>query len=412
MELSELIAQNLEDNRSKLVNLGLFLDNKGGEGGLEDGTNYILVKATGTPEENASHLHESIIRTVDMPRYLGTKSFSFPYVYKKGQTFLMTGDRDPKFYKVNVSYDYATAAELIDKTEISQEEAESVRLSVVCTPGIYDFKNIGYFYLENNNVDLVSLTGNPDVVITGTNIFYSENLNVHIRGISFINVAFDQAMAYNSFKFENCIFNSNCFNSEEVGYFVSLKDCVFNGSAFSVIGDLDDVNITGCTFNASESGLSTGRYIDCVFNEINSGNAKNSKYTNCKFYGGYSGSGEDSIYRYCLSEANNNFSGEASYYNDCESIGIECFSGTNAKYIKCIGYSKSFNGTLSTATNCYSVSNVALYNASFEGDNMCLYNCIAVGNGVNYIGYANLKRVNCLAIDSVSGSTVKVVDVL
>lgn len=145
------------------------------EGNL-NGTNYLMVYGTGTPTENAAELQAAYNEAKKMPRYLGTINFGVVATVYKGQAYTIGGPGVTLLSKT----DYTGIIQnqpIGDRENITLDIAKSIRTTVIVAPGEYLVQ--GRFTLDIMNIDVVSLTGNPDVEIPDTYISSSTT----IRGI-------------------------------------------------------------------------------------------------------------------------------------------------------------------------------------------------------------------------------------
>ena len=149
------------------------------------------------------------------------------------------------------------------------------RFSVLLGPGYYEFNSD--FNIDTEYIDVVSLTGDRDVYITGSNTIVIGADNVYVRGIdvdtknftitsSFPNTIFidceggDYSFAGNGYaygSFINCIGGDNSFGDYCDGIFT---DCVGGDNSFATLG-----NITGGTFEnctAGDNSFATAGIID------------------------------------------------------------------------------------------------------------------------------------------------------
>ena len=129
------------------------------------GTNYIFVKGDGPPEENAIELQEAYDTAKTMPIYRGLLSGINTFYID--QTF--ESSENNLFYRVISNYT-GEVSEVIDfAVQVTEEEAKSVHTTVVVAPGQYKFGETA-FIVYTPYINIVSLTGNPDVILISDEI--------------------------------------------------------------------------------------------------------------------------------------------------------------------------------------------------------------------------------------------------
>lgn len=305
--LSSVIAQNIEDTPSKLVDLQLFLDNINSGSGL-GGTNYVFVRGDGTPYENFAELQEAYNLAKTMPRYLGILSPTEPLLsYYAGQTFR---DEDTgQFRYVNESFTGALYdGDNLSKTSVtSYLVAMENRVTVVVAPGKY-YAPEEAFKVDSTSIDIVSLTGSPDVILTsgeietefgreiGINVLTD---NVYLRGIKTLNTFYiaTNPLALESVIIEKCVGADGSFgyNKEndlfieteggdnsfggDGGFYATAIRCKGGDSSFGfdeLGGTCDSCTGGNGSFGGGDAILGTGRLYNCrltdgIYTNINVG---------------------------------------------------------------------------------------------------------------------------------------------
>lgn len=130
-----------------------------------NGTSYLLVYGTGTPEENGEELVAAYEEAKKMPRYLGEFTYNdYWYVYK-GQTLLYNGVyRTVTKDLLGFGYEDVNGYTSIESKEI----AINTRVSIITAPGRYDTTE---FPPNISGINIVSLTGRYDVIFNGVPSF-------------------------------------------------------------------------------------------------------------------------------------------------------------------------------------------------------------------------------------------------
>ena len=270
---------------------------------LSKGSSYIFVGGNGTPQENALELQAAYNEAKSMPRYLGQVNAITDRQYYSGQTC----SAGSSSYKITENY-YGKLNDMSGSTRlvISDSEAKAVRTTVIVAPGSYTFIGDNAFVADASGINVISLTGEPDVYITSSVIMPSINLgmtvdcnNATFKGINCLDrtlyvtshqtseLTFINCIATGNIGFGvnaqgtyiNCVGGSGCFGGAYSGYYGTgasgtFIDCVGDSACFG--GGTENVSASGmfirCTgdemcFGGSPNGQSTsasGTFIDCV----------------------------------------------------------------------------------------------------------------------------------------------------
>jgi hypothetical protein len=192
------------------------------------------------------------------------------------------------------------------------------RVRVVVAPGNYDIQS--NFTIDTDYVDVVSLTGNRDVILSTSNSStFNVTASVYINGLDLLtnNMSFTIAdNLYNSV-FENC-----------------------SGGSYSFGGDNSTVD---------------GRFINCEaqYNSFGGNNSNvNGTFINCKS-ADYSFGGNNSVIQ--------------GRFNNCQAFGNYNFGGdysnsySQSQFINCEAFSNSFGGTGSQVSGIYTDCTAQLY---------------------------------------------------
>lgn len=334
------------------------------------GTNYIMVYGVGTPTENAAELQAAYDAAKNMPRYLGEFAFTDSISIYKGQTLKVIG---PNVYIKALTDTSIPIGNLFGDSNLrtiipTEVEAKSVRTTVIVAPGDYTF-DATKFEVDATGINIVSLTGNADVKLDGTNVTADY---VYIKGIDNGINRFMVASNLDNSVFENCVGGDYSFgNDDELSIVISSTFIKCKGGRGA--------------FGVGEAAQLTGTFIDCVGG-----------------YYAFLGNGYEGIlsgtFVNCIGGDN--------------SFGSDDASSIPGNFTNCIGGAYSFGGWVDAPVgingvllNCRLTSGIF---APVIGDGkMC--NCID-GNGdiVNsYATYAN--EVAAVAAGLSSGTTYKTV---
>ena len=225
------------------------------------GSNYIFVEANGTPIQNANYL--------------------------------------------TASYNLAK----------STNPTGSDRFSVLLGPGYYEFTND--FIIDTEYIDVVSLTGDRDVYITGSSTIVIGADNVYVRGIDVELKNFTITSSFPNTIIKNCKGGDYSFGGDST---------VLN--AFIMAGTFIDCE--GGDYSFAGNGFAYGTFINCIGGDNSFGNNCDGIFTNC--VGGDNsfatqGSIEGGIFKNCTG-GDNSF---ASALNiDLGSTLKECVGGINS----------------------------------------------------------------------------------
>lgn len=206
--LSDLIAQSTSDNPQKLVNLALATQMMGSGSGL-GGTNYVFVRGNGTPEENAAELQAA---------------------YNKAKTMLPSSG--------NI-------------------------VTVVVAPGTYTFGGTK-FPVNTPYINIVSLTGNADVLLDGIDVTAN---SIYLKGINCGTYSFTIRHNLNELICENCTGGSYSFGGGGETTPGTFINCTGGNRSFGYNNASGTfINCTGGnnSFGGSMGGTASGTFKDCT----------------------------------------------------------------------------------------------------------------------------------------------------
>jgi len=237
-----------------------------GIGATLGGTNYVFVRGDGTPEENAVELQEAYNRAKTMPIYRGL--LSGVKTFYIGQTF--ESSENNIFYRVTSNYT-GNVSEVIDfAVQVTEEEAKSVRTTVVVAPGKYTIDG-DYFDFDANSVNVVSLTGKPDVIFNGSAVIRlgdtSSNRVSLFRGLNSQSLFADMELCPSGITFENCVGGIFSFFGAGGSASGTFKDCVGGDYSFGGEGHASGtfINCTGGDYSfGGGGGTASGTFTNCT----------------------------------------------------------------------------------------------------------------------------------------------------
>jgi hypothetical protein len=240
-----------------------------------NGTNYVMVYGTGTPEENAAELQAAYNEAKKMPRFIGfTSPTSSTYMYA-GQTFGVYIEGSPKYYKILVDGLYAPYQMSSDVRVIVEEsEAKSTRTTVIVAPGYYNFT--GEFVHYCPGINIKSLSGDSDVYIftinpNGTYVFGIETDFTEISGLVTTHATFSfygtpairvAPNLQSDLVVKKCISGAYSFWDKNADrnaiYYGTFIDC--EGGAYSFVGGTGSQTFSGKCIRCKSGSVSFGAY--------------------------------------------------------------------------------------------------------------------------------------------------------
>ena len=392
-----------------------------------NGTNYLMVYGTGTPEENAAELQAAYDAAKTMPRFIGYLGPTSPTYIYAGQTFGTYIEGSPKYYKILVDGLYTPYQ--MPLPEITKSEAEPVRTTVIIAPGEYSF-GTSAFVVDTEGINIVSLTGNSDVIISSmekANEYYPAygikviTNNILIKGINCKTNTFYVEGSLNNLICEYCIGGDWSFGSWStitgIFNYCTGGDYSFGAAMGESSGTFN--NCIGGDGSFGGAGLNaSGIFSNCKAGTYSFGtNTSSGTFTNCtggdNSFGDYEASG---IFKDCTG-GNNSFSRNAS------GIFINCiggdgsfgsYSGTaSGTFNYCIGGDKSFGGSdnsdfRGTASGTFSNCKGGNYSfAAFGTASGIFNNCVGGNNsfGCGIGATASGAFNNCIGGDGAFGNS-------
>lgn len=316
-----------------------------------DGTNYIQLAAAGTPEENGIELQLAYEQAKKMPRFLGTIDPNVSYEFYAGQAFDLS-DTSQDTYLVTESFigskaDNEDKVILVENGSYNTEEgvwgSRTLTTSILMPPGEY---RVDEFHATESGINLISLSGSPDVYIRwesdnytdgliSFNGSYSSYVGITTRMRPFI-LSFDKEID-KSTSYINCSGGDNSFNSngyEIKGLFMKCKGGSTSfGYMSEISGTFVNCNGTDGSFGSDSNGVASGTFINCIggggafgyrgvasgtfvnceggLNSLGYNGVASGTFTNC--IGGlnsFGGFGEASgIFEYCTGDLSYSFGG-------------------------------------------------------------------------------------------------------
>jgi hypothetical protein len=142
----------------------------------------------------------------------------------------------------------------------------SNRFSLLVAPGYYEITSS--FLLNTQYIDVVSVTGERDVIITGSGVFSITANDVYVRGIDVGSSNFTIGDNLNLLKVKNC-----------KGGDYSFGGSANTASITTVAGTF--IECEGGDYSFGGNGNAYGTFIDCVGGDNSFGLYCNGTFTNC-----------------------------------------------------------------------------------------------------------------------------------
>ena len=239
-----------------------------------NGTNYLIVYGTGTPEENAQEFINAYNLAKTMPRYIGSIDRTTPdlvTVYK-GQAF-DDSDYAQNSFKIATKTVINGPSNTIEGTAVDKKYAQSLRTTILVAPGYYNFT--GEFVHAYNGINIKSLSGDSDVYISAINpngnyVFGIEADFNEISGLVTNHVTYPFGAAairvapslQNDLIVKKCISGSYSFwDNNRINnntYYGTFIDC--EGGVFSFVGGNGRQTLSGKFVRCKGGPVSFGSY--------------------------------------------------------------------------------------------------------------------------------------------------------
>ena len=282
-------------------------------------------------------------------------------------------------------YGHGTPTENAIELSAAYDKADTMspsafnRVTVVVAPGKYDFGDDNCLLVNRNYIDIVSLTGEADVLLISNNNLGANAINapiivlningIKIKGIDCGNAMFGLVGAGPDNTYINCTGGEASFGGYRTasGVFINCRgghssfggsdgiasgtfiDCTSGNSSFGGSNGTASGVFTNCTAGVASfggyDGTASGVFINCTGGEASFGGSNGTAsgvFTNC-VGGDYSFGG---------------YGTASGVFTNC-TAGIASFGGTigtaSGSFIDCIGGEDSFGGegtTSGTFTNC------------------------------------------------------------
>jgi hypothetical protein len=378
--------------------------NLGGGGGLE-GTQYVFVAANGTPLENATELLTKYELAKTKTSQIITTSYAVSNVAEIGGAYivLFTNTNDANNFNYgfnnviinNVSYvinvtnispsfglEFTGLPSGLSFTSISLVKTVVVKMTLILAPGEYDL-NGQQLVVNDNLVNIISLTGNADVKLIGVSSFVAAMRiianNILVKGIEAVGSYILIGDGLNNLVVENCKGGAYSFTSWYPNSNISgtFNNCIGGSDSFASYGG----NLSG-TFNnciggsnsfSPMQGQLSGTFNNCkgdnssfspmqgnIFGTFNNCTGGSNSFTGSGLYGTFENCKAEvasftansifAVFNNCEATSNSftgfNFNSEL---NNCKAgfNSFNCYPGENLSgtFTDCVAGGVSFGGT-------------------------------------------------------------------
>lgn len=159
-----------------------------------------------------------------------------------------------------------TIIQALSATPNGLPKSATNRVTIYVSPGQYAMP--GTAAITSQFVDIISLTGNPDVILTNAQFGQTITLqadNCYIRGLNYGSAPlYIYASGTNNLVVEKCISGDFSYNANTLGG--TFIDCIAGNNSFAY------------------SGIANGRFINCVAGDVSFGRITNSAayFKNCR----------------------------------------------------------------------------------------------------------------------------------
>jgi len=365
------------------VNAVIEALNAGGGGSGLEGTNYVFVSGNGTDVENAAELQTAydlaiikaspIVTPINMvvssvfdtgggTYQISLSNFSDVNYFTSGQFYdvVINGTQYSMFVN-GIMSNILFVNNLVPGlsfTSFTFLQTTNPIVTVVVAPGYYNFENTAFtIFVENINV--VSLTGNRDVFITGggQNLGYDfSNImvyadNILVKGLVTDIVFFVENDLGNTI-IENCKGGDYSFGYSNFNLNSTFINCEAANYSFAFLGTASGTFINCKAVERSFGTSSSGTFIDCEAG-VNSFGYFGSAYglfKNCtaeeNSFGAFS-IASGSFYNCIAGDYGFGYQGTASgTFNDCKALDLSFgYNGTaSGIFTNCTGDDSSFGG--------------------------------------------------------------------
>jgi hypothetical protein len=174
------------------------------------------------------------------------------------------------------------------------------RMTIVVSPGKYTF-GVAKFAVDTQYIDIVSLTGNLDIVLDGINVTAND---VFLKGIDCGTDVFTIATDLNLLKCDTCTGGESSFGCSSGGVLVSASgtftNCTGGDLSFGGLNGTASGTFTDCTGGnhsfGGQNGTASGTFTDCTGGNYSFGGQSGTAsgtFTDCiggeSSFGGYGG---------------------------------------------------------------------------------------------------------------------------
>lgn len=376
------------------VNAVIEALNAGGGGSGLEGTDYVFVSGNGTDLENAIELQEAydlaVVKATPVVTPVNIEVLGVFYQGVGNYQLTLSNFLDVNYFTNGQSYDViingvqylmvvngimsnilfvSIAAPVLNFSSFDLVLTTNPVVTVLVAPGYYNFKNT-IFTINTANVNVVSLTGNRDVIITGNGANYGSGFNnvsieasyLLVKGLV-TNIGFNVASNLANTIIENC----------------KGGDYSFGYTGFNVISTF--INCEGGNYSFAGTGSANGTFINCKAGSVSFGNTSPGTFIDCEagdnsfgFFGSATG-----LFKNCIAG----------------SYSFGSYSGASGSFYNCTGaeYSFGYQGLVSgTFNNCnagyLSFGNLGNASGTFN-------NCIASQDSFGYAGQVSGIFTNC-----------------
>jgi hypothetical protein len=411
------------------------LNSAGEEGGI-GGSAYVYVKANGNPIENATELQTQYAIAKTMTSQTNTYSYAVSSVVENAGVYTVLFTNPSNLYEFsfgtnnviinNIPYTIIVTAisssfgmqftglpSGVSFTSIAKVVTENVKVSLVLAPGQYDFQQQN-FVIDDSLVNVVSLTGNADVILLTNQMIITAN-NILVKGIDVFEGTIKIGSSLNQLVVEKC--KGGLYSFSTINFYENLSstfnDCVGGFSSFGNTGMNMSGTFNNCiggnssfspfqgslngTFNnciggdssfAPSQGSLSGVFNNCVaksssFGTVSGNTFLGGTFNNCvAMFNSFISSGNYGLFNNCQAQNSSYFLsyGDPTFYN-CQgqyrSFNCSSYNTFQGTYIGCSGGPESFGSNFAVNVNAIFINCSAEF-SSFAGGTDCVFGGTAI----------------------------------
>jgi hypothetical protein len=232
---------------------------------LDNSLLYLSASLSGIDSGSIANLSQSVVELTTEVLLLSQSINEIEFHPLSGSNYIFVEANGTPIQNGN----YLTASYNLAKTT---NPTATNRFSVLLGPGKYEFAN--NFVIDTEYIDVVSLTGDKDIYITGSNTVVVGANNVYVKGIDVGNNNFTITSSFPNTIFKNCKGGDESFGGSPVPQQGLPASPGYNiASTF--------IDCEGGNRSFAGYGLAYGIFINCIGGTESFGNYCDGTFKNC-----------------------------------------------------------------------------------------------------------------------------------